>query len=693
MPSASVKRSSSLASLVDAVDRTHLRVCGGTEGKDGSPNRSKLSKSSSAANLQRSRPTNNQLLYKAYFRWDHFPHPLGEGYGVEDLPDETEACASVTSAFLQILSALHEIEQRRKDGAVNVLKLLSTNTRRTKVVELNTGTHRVPDELRKHCLVDEDSNQYSTNLDRNRYGSDDQYLSTVVRFDLDFVGLCPCLVDIEIIDAKSGSESLVIAANKGECNCHDPPKSPNLAQALAASCVQKVAVKPIFPRSTSSIDVKDTQGGMKKSKSGLDMLFFAALDATKPEDKDGDGMSMDKETRKRRKHNEETCGCIICQQKRRARTQGRFPTLKAFKRINSAPALHVEKDPQSVSHGAMSSDPKMSENEEDSIKKEVRPAEVKLVMGEGAAQSRELAASDLPTPSPTFPGVSPAAMGLHVGLQPLPGGAGDVQAKFFPIPNGHGVAQSRCEDTRKGFEKMRNQTAKVGNQIAALIQDMESSTGSHQYLEKLRSIQNELSLAGSFEVNLDQNCSHDGWASCFQGPSPDTAAFYAPITELGRRLAEADSVIAALRMREIELLRALHSSEERARVAELETDHLKQLLSTAERSNDQPISILEEKKIKLETELARLKAQNSRFEENEKLAGMRMAQMLEALNATQHAAATAHAQLLSEQQGKEAHVFQLQKLAKEVTDVTKRAENAEKELAKLGQNVPPSLTQ
>eukprot|EP00894_Picocystis_sp_ML_P004626 jgi/Pico_ML_1/55143/g139.t1 len=216
MPSATMKRSTSLASLVDAVDRTHLRPGG------------------------------------------------GEG----------------------ILSALHEIEQRRKDGPVNVLKLLSTNTRRTKVVELNTGTHRVPEELRKHCLVDEDNSQYSTNLDRNRYGSDDQYLATVVRFDLDFVGLCPCLVDIEIIDAKSGNESLVIAATKEECNCHSPPKSPNLAQALASSCVQKVAVKPVMQKSSSSVDVKNTNGGMKKSKSGLDMLFFAALDATKPEEKE-----------------------------------------------------------------------------------------------------------------------------------------------------------------------------------------------------------------------------------------------------------------------------------------------------------------------------------------------------------------------------------------------------------------------
>ena len=60
-------------------------------------------------------------------------------------------------------------------------QILSNNTRRTKVVELSTGTHRVPDELRKHYLSDGEAGQYSTNLDRNRYGNDDQYLFTGVR--------------------------------------------------------------------------------------------------------------------------------------------------------------------------------------------------------------------------------------------------------------------------------------------------------------------------------------------------------------------------------------------------------------------------------------------------------------------------------------------------------------------------------
>ena len=139
--------------------------------------------------------------------------------GARRLATETEACASVTSAFLQVLSTLHAAESAREDSPRNILQVLSTNTRRTKVVELSSGTHRVPDDLRKHCLTDAAGHQYSTNLDRNRYGSDNQYLNTVIRYDLDFLGLCSSLVDVEIIDAKNPENTILIQASNGLCNC------------------------------------------------------------------------------------------------------------------------------------------------------------------------------------------------------------------------------------------------------------------------------------------------------------------------------------------------------------------------------------------------------------------------------------------------------------------------------------------
>ncbi len=122
-------------------------------------------------------------------------------------------------------------------------QILSHNTRRTKVVELSSGTHRVADDLRRHCLTDGENGQYSTNLDRNRYGNDDQYLATVIRYagvalicvdmalnmrmvydphryDLEYLDLCPCLVDVEIIDAKAGNESTLVSCGPELCACN-----------------------------------------------------------------------------------------------------------------------------------------------------------------------------------------------------------------------------------------------------------------------------------------------------------------------------------------------------------------------------------------------------------------------------------------------------------------------------------------
>ncbi|KAL3150604.1 hypothetical protein ABBQ32_000411 [Trebouxia sp. C0010 RCD-2024] len=174
-----------------------------------------------SAKPSRTRPTNNQLLYKAHFRWKHYPQiRVAADF---DLPDVTEACASVTSAFLQVLSTLYAAESVRSDQDRNILELLSNNTRRTKVVELSSGTHRVPDELKRHSLTDKFGSQYSTNLDRNRYGTDNQYLSTVIRYDLDYLNLCPCLIDVEIIDAKNGNGTVIVSAGDHACSCTSQP--------------------------------------------------------------------------------------------------------------------------------------------------------------------------------------------------------------------------------------------------------------------------------------------------------------------------------------------------------------------------------------------------------------------------------------------------------------------------------------
>ena len=42
----------------------------------------------------------------------------------------------------QVLATIHAVERARTDKPRNVLHMLSANTRRTKVVELSSGTHR-----------------------------------------------------------------------------------------------------------------------------------------------------------------------------------------------------------------------------------------------------------------------------------------------------------------------------------------------------------------------------------------------------------------------------------------------------------------------------------------------------------------------------------------------------------------------
>jgi hypothetical protein len=112
------------------------------------------------------------------------------------------------------------------------------------VLELSAGTHRIPDELKKHFLTDEAGAQYSTNLDRNRYGSDNNYLFTVIKHDLEMLGLCPCLVDVEIIDAKAHGDSQLVNAGADTCGCapraerHAPPPGGMPPPAAQGECSQ-----------------------------------------------------------------------------------------------------------------------------------------------------------------------------------------------------------------------------------------------------------------------------------------------------------------------------------------------------------------------------------------------------------------------------------------------------------------------
>ena len=42
----------------------------------------------------------------------------------------------------------------------------------------------------------------------------------VIRYDLEFLGLCPALVDVEIIDAKNTGQSQVVTIGAEGCTCN-----------------------------------------------------------------------------------------------------------------------------------------------------------------------------------------------------------------------------------------------------------------------------------------------------------------------------------------------------------------------------------------------------------------------------------------------------------------------------------------
>ena len=58
----------------------------------------------------------------------------------------------------------------------------------------------------------------------------------VIRYDLEFLGLCPCMVDVEIIDSKAGNQSVIVSAGPDACTC--PHKVCESVRACVCALVQ-----------------------------------------------------------------------------------------------------------------------------------------------------------------------------------------------------------------------------------------------------------------------------------------------------------------------------------------------------------------------------------------------------------------------------------------------------------------------
>lgn len=50
-------------------------------------------------------------------------------------------------------------------------------------------------------------------------------LPPVIRYDLEYLGLCPCMVDVEIIDAKNDNQSIFVSAGPEACACNKVGKA------------------------------------------------------------------------------------------------------------------------------------------------------------------------------------------------------------------------------------------------------------------------------------------------------------------------------------------------------------------------------------------------------------------------------------------------------------------------------------
>ena len=130
-----------------------------------------------------------------------------------------------------------------------VLKGIRIRINRVGVIKEEVGgrgvvltTHRVSEDLKKHLLQkSEDEIEYGTNLDRNRYGTDTDYLHTCIRYNVNSLNLCEKLVNIEIIDCKGGITAA--AAMNVSSNSSSSTRKKPMASTLVSSpssCVRIV---------------------------------------------------------------------------------------------------------------------------------------------------------------------------------------------------------------------------------------------------------------------------------------------------------------------------------------------------------------------------------------------------------------------------------------------------------------------
>lgn len=85
----------------------------------------------------------------------------------------------------------------------------------------------------------------------------------VTRFNLECLGLCPCLVDIEIMDTRNGNEVQLVTAGHAACACDSPARKVGGGGSIVEGwfCSREVVQGEGLPAENVVLELEQKAGG------------------------------------------------------------------------------------------------------------------------------------------------------------------------------------------------------------------------------------------------------------------------------------------------------------------------------------------------------------------------------------------------------------------------------------------------
>jgi hypothetical protein len=71
--------------------------------------------------------------------------------------------------------------------------------------------------------------------------------AAVIRYDLEYLSLCPCMVDVEIIDAKNDNQSIFVSAGLEACVCSKVRDGARRLTTAACVWLARAAARAVAP--------------------------------------------------------------------------------------------------------------------------------------------------------------------------------------------------------------------------------------------------------------------------------------------------------------------------------------------------------------------------------------------------------------------------------------------------------------